>query len=42
MSYDIIAAKGHYEIFINGDFYCTTDTYLEAEKEVKEYAEQHQ
>lgn len=42
MTYDIIGTKGHYEVIINGNFYCTADTYAEAEREVKEYAEQYQ
>ena len=27
--------KGHYIVTINGEFYCTCDTYEEAQEEVK-------
>ena len=34
--YEIIAVSGHYEVYIEGKFYCTADTINEAEKELKE------
>lgn len=37
MEYEIMRSKGHYEIFINGNFYCTADSYPEAEREIKNY-----
>lgn len=27
--------RGHYEVYINGDFFCSADTYCEALKEVE-------
>lgn len=35
--YRIIHVKGHYEVYINGIFYCSADTYEEAECEGKKY-----
>ena len=37
MEYEIKPVDGHYEVYIDGEFYCTADTYSEAEKEVDEY-----
>lgn len=34
--YEIIAVHGHYEVYIQGKFYCTADTINEAEKELEE------
>lgn len=28
---------GHYTVYINGKFYCTSDTYHEAEMEIEAY-----
>lgn len=28
--------RGYFEVYVNGDFFCTADTYLEAVKEVYE------
>ena len=39
MTYDIIARSGHYEVHINGKFYCSTDTIGEAVEEVMNYYE---
>lgn len=39
LGYDIISTQGHYEVFINGEFYCTADTLSEAEDEIKDYEE---
>lgn len=38
MSYKIIHNHGHYEVHINGKFYCSADTFHEAVKEVEAYA----
>ena len=38
MSYKIIPKYGHYEVHINGKFYCSADTFSEAVKEVEDYA----
>lgn len=37
MDYQIITRKGHYEILINGKFYCSADTLPEAEREIEDY-----
>lgn len=39
MDYDIVPTFGHYEIYINGKFYCSTDTYYEAVREIESYQE---
>ena len=41
MIYKIIPIQGHYEVYINGHFYCSTDTWTEAAKEIEEYKEEH-
>lgn len=28
--------RGHWEVYINGEFFCTADSYIEAVKEVYE------
>ena len=33
--YDIINVGGHYEVHINGTFYCSADTYDEAVEEAE-------
>lgn len=33
--YDIIQKHGHYELYLNGVFVCSADTYGEAEKEME-------
>lgn len=33
--YKIIAVRGHYEIYCNGRFWCSADTYLEAVREIE-------
>lgn len=37
MSYRIVPTRGHYEIYINGKFYCSADNMMEAVKEIEEY-----
>ena len=39
MKYEIIDVRGHYEIYINGNFYCSADTYTEAIREINNYPE---
>lgn len=34
--YRIIHTREHYEAYINGEFYCSADTYNEAECEVND------
>lgn len=34
--YDIIQVNGHYEVYINGKFYCSADTITEATREIEE------
>lgn len=37
MDYEIISSKGHYDILINGKFYCSADTLPEAKREIEDY-----
>ena len=37
MIYKIIPTQGHYEVYINGHFYCSTDTWVEAVREIDNY-----
>lgn len=37
MSYKIIHTREHYEVYIDGKFYCSADNRTEAEKEIEEY-----
>ena len=39
MTYNIIHVNGHYEVYINGIFYCSADTINAAAKEIEEYEE---
>lgn len=39
MKYKIIDVYGHYEVYINEEFYCSTDTYSEAVREINNYPE---
>lgn len=34
-NFDIIPNNGHYDIYINGEFYCTADTMPDAIEEIK-------
>lgn len=36
---EIKRVKDHYEVYINGKFYCTADSKKEAKKEIEEYME---
>lgn len=37
MAYQIIHKHGHYEVYINGNFFCSADTWNEAVKEIEDY-----
>lgn len=37
MSVEITASHGHWEVYINGKFYCSADTFSEAVKEYQNY-----
>ena len=41
MSYNIVNVNGHYEVYINGQFYCSADSTVEAAKEINEYEKRH-
>ena len=36
MDYYIANSNGHYEVYVDGKFFCSADTVLEAENEVRE------
>lgn len=38
MRYRIVPDRGHFEVHINGKFYCSADTWKEANDEIREYA----
>lgn len=35
MDYKIISTHGHYVVYYKGKFYCSADTYAEAEREIE-------
>lgn len=37
MSYSIVPYYGHYQVYINGHFFCSADTMSEAVKEVENF-----
>lgn len=37
MSSKIVHNQDHYEVYINGKFYCSADTITEAAREIEEY-----
>ena len=37
MDYEIIPNRGHYEVYLNGVFICSEDTYSEAEDAIEEH-----
>ena len=41
MSWDIIARKGYYEVYANGDFMFSADTRGEAVKELEQWEREH-
>lgn len=36
MNVKIIHERGHYTVYVDGEFYCTADTYAEAAREIEE------
>lgn len=36
-NYEIFSKDGHYEVYINNEFYCTADTFQEGLDEVETY-----
>ena len=42
MNFEIIGVTGHYDVYIEGEFYCSSDTYNEAVDEVDKYMESKQ
>ena len=41
MNWKIVHNKDHYNVYINGKFYCSADTFEEAVKELEEYETIH-
>lgn len=41
MNWKIVHKKDHYNVYINGKFYCSADTFEEAVKELEEYETIH-
>lgn len=39
--YAIKHVGDHYEVYINGEFYCSADTMIEAANEITQYIEEH-
>ena len=39
MNFKIVHSVGHYDIYLDGDFYCSADTYSEAVDEVEKCLE---
>lgn len=37
MDIKIIAVKEHYEVYLDGEFFCSADNAIEAAKEIEEY-----
>ena len=37
MNYEIKHVYGHYEIYINGEFYCTADNMAEVREEIEKF-----
>ena len=35
-NYDIVHENGHYAVYVDGEFFCSADTRLEAEREVND------
>ena len=40
MSFNIVYKHGHVELYINGNFYCTADTFAEAITEYNDYVKE--
>lgn len=39
MDFDIITERGHFNVYLNGEFQCSCDSYQEAEVEIEEMKE---
>lgn len=39
ITYKIVPVRDHYEVYINGQFYCSVDNVTEAEREIEQYQE---
>lgn len=39
-NYQIISKNGHYEVYVNGKFYCSADTIIEAARELESMVEE--
>lgn len=37
MGYEIVPNRGHYEVYLDGKFICSEDTYSEAEDAIEEH-----
>ena len=33
----IVPVRGHWEAYVNGEFFCSADSYLEAAQEIQSY-----
>ena len=42
MEIEIIPVKGHFEIYINKEFYCSADSWHEAVQDVENYRKANQ
>lgn len=40
--YEIKHVKDHYEVYINGEFYCSADNMVEAANEITKYIEEYE
>ena len=40
MAYQIAHRYEHYEVYIDGRFFCSADTYMEASRELESYLEE--
>ena len=41
MDYVVKRVRGHYEIYINGKFYCSADNMKEVAVEIEDYYKEH-
>ena len=39
VDYEITPVAGHYDVYIDGEFYCSADSHSEAKDEVEKYFE---
>lgn len=42
MNFDIVAVKEHYEVYINGEFYCSADTAHEAALDIEDFMKRNE